>query len=169
MIETGRASGLGLSLVRCSRKTECVSSCRGCCRCGCARCIVASRRRHGTMAQRATKRNNFSVRPFWGFTRVVSVAAVICSVLTNAAHAEKKVCLQRSDVSKWEAIGVNRLVAHQGSRYLAFVTLDRRCPAVRPGRPITLRFFSPSICPNDLVKVNGTDCHLREIEPVRQH
>ena len=120
------------------------------------------------MGRSTTKRDNFGVPPFYGFARVVSVAAVICSVLCNEAYA-KKVCLQKSDISKWEVLGVYRLLAHQDSRYLAFVTLDRRCPAVRPGRPITLRFFSPSICANDVVKVNGTDCHVREIELVRQH
>lgn len=120
------------------------------------------------MARLTTKQDNSGVPPFYRIARVVSAAAVICAVLCNEAHAAKA-CLQQSDISKWEVLGVNRLVAHQGSRYLAFVILDRRCPAVRPGRPLTLRFFSPSICPNDLVKVNGTDCHLREIEPVRQH
>jgi hypothetical protein len=120
------------------------------------------------MPQLATKRANLVVLQLYGFARLLSIAAVICSILSNQARAEK-VCLQQSDISKWEAIGVNRLLAHEGSRYSAFVTLDRRCPAVRPGRPLTLRFFSPSICPNDLVKVNGTDCHLREIEAVRQH
>jgi hypothetical protein len=120
------------------------------------------------MAQSATKRDNFSGPPFLGFARVVSIAALICSVLCNEAHAEK-VCLQQSDISKWEVLGINRLLAHEGSRYSAFVTLDRGCPALRPGRPFALRFFSPSICPNDLVKVNDTDCRLREIEPVRQH
>jgi len=120
------------------------------------------------MVQSTAKRDNSVVPPFNRFARLVSVAAVICSVLGGEAHADK-VCLQQSDVSKWEVLGVYRLLAHQGSRYVAFVTLDRTCPAVRPGHPITLRFFSPSICPNDVVKVNGTDCRVREVEPVRQH
>ena len=120
------------------------------------------------MAQSTAKPNDFVVLPFFRYARLVSVAAVIFAVLCGQANADK-VCLQRSDISEWEALGVYRLLAHQGSRYLAFLTLDRRCPALRPGRPVTLRFFSPSICPNDVVKVNGTDCHVREIEPVRQH
>jgi integrase len=66
-------------------------------------------------------------------------------------------CVIISAITKWEVIGPFRLLAYQGNRYLAFVTIDYQPLTCHPaaGQNVTLRFFSPSICGGDRVVVNG--------------
>jgi hypothetical protein len=80
-------------------------------------------------------------------------------------------CLRGADISKWKLLDGDKLLAYQGKRYLAFVTLqgvchfdsgEPICPCSSLGDEpslgfknigITLRFFSPSICAKDIVMV----------------
>ena len=90
------------------------------------------------------------------------MASALCTTAVYAAE-----CIKETDVTKWEVISANRMVAYTGSRYLAFVSftvLD-----LKVGDAITLRLFSPTICNSDLVILNGTQARVDRVELIRQN
>lgn len=77
-------------------------------------------------------------------------------------------CLAQGKIDKWEVISSKKLLAYSGEKYLAFIYLDIDT-LIKPGGDITLRFFSPSICPFDTVVINGMDRKVYNIELIRQN
>jgi hypothetical protein len=80
-------------------------------------------------------------------------------------------CIRVADVTKWEVIDSSKVLAYSGSTYLAFVSFGISFSEnmnLVPGKPVTLRFFSPSICQNDNVIVNDVSTYVVNVELVRQ-
>lgn len=88
-------------------------------------------------------------------------------LLSLTSHANSN-CLLQGNIDKWELISGEKLLAYSGEKYLAFVYVISRT-YLKPGSDITLRFFSPSICPLDTVVINGVDNKVRSIELIRQN
>jgi len=104
--------------------------------------------------------------------RTAFVATIFFAVAIGPTFAQQT-CLTSSVITKWEVIGASRLLAYQGNKYFAFVSIyfGRHTSIdchMEPGQNVKLRFFSPSICARDHVMVNGGDCLIDGIELVRQ-
>jgi hypothetical protein len=100
------------------------------------------------------------------------VATIFFAVASGHTFAQET-CLTGSVITKWEVIGPSRLLAYQGNKYLAFVSIyyGRHASSdchMETGQNVKLRFFSPSICARDHVMVNAGDCLIEGIELVRQ-
>ena len=89
------------------------------------------------------------------------MASALCTTAVNAAE-----CIKESDVTKWEVIGSNRMVAYAGSRYLAFVSFHYF--DLKVGEAITIRLFSPTICQWDTVILNSKQTSVSDVELIRQ-
>ena len=97
--------------------------------------------------------------------------ACVLSIVA-AGNAFGSDCVPVASVTKWEVLGPDRVLAYNGSRYIAFVTVRRDlisfCGSLVAGGPVTLRFFSPTICQYDRAIVNGEDCEVDLVQFVRQ-
>lgn len=83
--------------------------------------------------------------------RLLAFAATLC--FGSAAYGQQK-CLMADQIKTWEALGGCKAVVYdQGGGYLAFVSLSG-C-RFEKGKTMTIRLFSPSICPGDTIVVNG--------------
>ena len=98
--------------------------------------------------------------------------ACVLSIVADG-HAFGSDCVPVSSVTKWEVLSYHRVLAYSGSRYIAFVIVTDGmfgggCGSLVPGGPVTLRFFSPTICEYDRAIVNGQDCEVTSVQFVRQ-
>jgi hypothetical protein len=100
------------------------------------------------------------------------VWAACVFLIVADGHAFGSDCVPVSSVTKWEVLSSDRVLAYSGSRYIAFVTVSHglilNCGSLVAGGPVTLRFFSPTICQYDRAIVNGEDCEVDSVQFVRQ-
>lgn len=86
----------------------------------------------------------------------------VCFLFSASANAE---CIKEAQVTQWEVIASNKVVAYSGESYLAFVTT--RGGYMQIGKSVTLRFFSPSICNGDDLVVNGVSDGVSYVKLIR--
>ncbi len=76
-------------------------------------------------------------------------------------------------VKKWEVLSAGKLLAYDNNdQYYFFMNINtipipsQNYPKV--GGPVTLRFFSSTICFNDTVIVNGSSTSVTGVEGIRR-
>jgi hypothetical protein len=94
----------------------------------------------------------------------------ICTSFSGQLFAQQS-CPTLSSVKKWEVISGSKLLAYDNNdQYYFFMNigglLSRSMPKV--GGPVTLRFFSSTICGGDNIIVNGDDTRVLSIEGIRR-
>jgi hypothetical protein len=83
-------------------------------------------------------------------------------LFSASAYAD---CIKESAVTKWEVISYYQILASAGDRNLAI--LNTSYGGLKPGQSLTLRFFSPSICPNDNIMIDGSAYRVNNVELIR--
>jgi hypothetical protein len=93
---------------------------------------------------------------------------IICSTFSTHLFAQQS-CPSVSSVKKWEVISGDKVLAYDNSdNYYFFMTLGCSVCAGKAGGPVTLRFFSSTICNGDNVIVNGFATRVSSLEGVRR-
>jgi len=93
---------------------------------------------------------------------------VICSAFSGQLFAQQS-CPTLSSVKKWEVISHDKILAYDNNdQYYFFLNFTCIGCAGKAGGPITLRFFSSTICKWDSVMVNGIDTKVKSIEVIRR-
>jgi hypothetical protein len=76
-------------------------------------------------------------------------------------------CPAVDSVKKWEVISSGKLLAYdQNDNYYFFMNLSSNF--AEKGKPVSLRFFSSTICANDNVVVNGLATRVASLEGIRK-
>lgn len=76
-------------------------------------------------------------------------------------------CPAVDSVKKWEVISSSQLLAYdQNDKYYFFIYVYG--PRIEQGKPVSLRFFSSTICRGDTVVVNGTSTTISYMEGIRR-
>ncbi len=89
----------------------------------------------------------------------------LVSFFTGNAFAQQN-CPAVDSVKKWEVIGFYKLLAYdQNDKYYFFMNVGA---GGEPGKPVSLRFFSSTICRGDTVVVNGTSTTIHSVEGIRR-
>jgi hypothetical protein len=93
---------------------------------------------------------------------------IICSTFPAHLFAQQS-CPPVSSVKKWEVISSDKILAYDNSDnyYFFMVFTCYSCP-LKVGGPVTLRFFSSTICVGDNVIVNGLSTRVGSMEGVRR-
>lgn len=103
-----------------------------------------------------------------------TVLNLLCFVIFTSFSGQlfaQQSCPTLSSVKKWEVISGSKLLAYDNNdQYYFFMNigtlLSRSMPKV--GGPVTLRFFSSTICAGDNIIVNGDDTRVHSIEGIRR-
>jgi hypothetical protein len=94
---------------------------------------------------------------------------IIGSAFSGQVFAQQN-CPAVNTVKKWEVISSMKLLAYDNNdQYYFFMNIGfitGNSPKV--GGPITLRFFSSTICTNDTVIVNGSQTFVMSLEGIRR-
>lgn len=98
------------------------------------------------------------------------IAAFAFSEFSAVAEAQSGPCIRVDRIAKWEILNTYKTLVYdaQGNS-IAFIDFHPSItPNLRNGTP-TFRFFSPSICKNDDVQINGnTMSYVYDIKLVRK-
>ncbi len=97
---------------------------------------------------------------------LASSLLALVSFFTGNAIAQQN-CPAVDSVKKWEVISSGKLLAYdQNDNYYFFMNLYSS--VAEKGKPVSLRFFSSTICANDNVVVNGTATRVASLEGIRK-
>jgi len=94
---------------------------------------------------------------------------VFSSMFCGKVFAQQN-CPAVDSVKKWEVISSSRALAYdQNDRYYFFMSIRYNLySSMETGKPVSLRFFSSTICRGDTVVVNGTAATVDNIEGIRR-
>ena len=100
---------------------------------------------------------------------LASSLLALVSFFTGNAIAQQN-CPAVDSVKKWEVISSSRALAYdQNDRYYFFMSIRYNLySSMETGKPVSLRFFSSTICRGDTVVVNGTAATVDNIEGIRR-
>jgi hypothetical protein len=91
---------------------------------------------------------------------------VFGSMFCGKVFAQKN-CPAVDSVKKWEVISSYRALAYdQNDQYYFFMSIY--VGWMEKGKPVSLRFFSSTICAGDTVVVNGNATNVSSIEGIRR-
>lgn len=91
---------------------------------------------------------------------------VFSSMFCGKVFAQQN-CPAVDSVKKWEVISSSQLLAYdQNDKYYFFMYIYGGWG--KKGEPVSLRFFSSTICKGDNVVVNGTATTVYSIEGIRR-
>jgi hypothetical protein len=97
---------------------------------------------------------------------------VICTTFSGQLFAQQN-CPTVSSVKKWEVISASKLLAYDNNdQYYFFMNIETlsipfaNMPKV--GGPVTLRFFSSTICMSDTIVVNSVSTRVSSLEGIRR-
>ena len=99
---------------------------------------------------------------------LIVLCLIIGSVFSGGLFAQQS-CPTVGSIKKWEVISHDKLLAYDNNdQYYFFLTFTCSGCAGKAGGPITLRFFSSTICINDNVIVNGFSTRVMSVEGIRR-
>jgi len=97
-----------------------------------------------------------------------AVLSLITSLVAPTSSNGQQNCPAVDSVKKWEVISGSKLLAYdKDDRYYFFLNLSYHLN-LKVGGPVTLRFFSSTICRDDNVVVNGNAITVAFIEGIRR-
>lgn len=86
---------------------------------------------------------------------LICIASCIVSTLSAPVYAQNSPCIRVDRIAKWEILDAHKTLVYDArGESIAFIDFHTFAPDLRKGSP-TFRFFSPSICKNDDVQING--------------
>jgi hypothetical protein len=102
--------------------------------------------------------------------RIVGYVVILLLASFSSFPAFAGAKLQLSVISKWEIIGICKVVGYVSETPYVFVSFcSMNCPNLTVGGNFTLRAFSPSMQENDTVILNGKECRVSYVEGIRQN
>lgn len=97
-----------------------------------------------------------------------AVLSLITSLVTPVSSNGQQNCPAVDSVKKWEVISSYKLLAYdKNDEYYFFLELPFAIN-LKVGGPVTLRFFSSTICKSDNIVVNGQATRVGSLEGIRR-
>lgn len=95
--------------------------------------------------------------------------SLITSLVAPISSNGQQNCPAVDSVKKWEVISSIKLLAYdKNDQYYFFLVVYGLGGNLKVGGPVTLRFFSSTICPSDNVVVNGQATRVESLEGIRR-
>ena len=101
---------------------------------------------------------------------LLSIACfIVAQSLAGPAFAQQA-CPDVSSVKKWEVLSSTKMLAYDNNdQYYFFMNIGTLYSSVpKVGGPVTLRFFSSTICRGDNLIVNGQSTYVNSLEGIRR-